>query len=77
MNTNNGAAQMTFTQTSEQASAKLLRFQSRAECQAFLDEHNLAACVSFNGHDYIGIFMDDRGVFGVSSATTGELLPDW
>jgi hypothetical protein len=67
----------TMTQTAEQASSKLLRFATRDACEAFLEAHNIAATPSFNGLDYIGIFFDDRGVFGISSPTTGELLPDW
>lgn len=67
----------TYTQTAEQAAAKLLRFKTKAACQAFIDEHGLYAYPARMAHDYIAVFSDDRGVFGVSSPTTAELLPDW
>ncbi len=66
-----------MTQTAEQASAKLLRWDSKEECINFLESHNIAAVQHYNGNHYIAIFFDDRGVFGISSPTTGELLPDW
>lgn len=66
-----------FTQTADQASAKLLRFPTKATCQAFLDDNNIAASPHNQGTHYIAVFFDRRGAFGVSSATTGELLPEW
>lgn len=66
-----------MTQTAEQASAKLVRFPSQQACQDFLDTHEIAAIPACQGNHYIAIFFDARGVFGVSSPTTGELLPDW
>jgi hypothetical protein len=66
-----------MTQTAEQAGAKLIHFPSADACEAFIAEHNLAAIRSCQGSYYIAIFFDARGVFGISSPTTGELLPDW
>lgn len=65
-----------FPQTAEQAT-KLLRFSSKMECENFLSAHDIAAQPHNNGTHYIAIFFDARGVFGVSSPSTGELLPDW
>ncbi len=69
---------MTFTQTAEQAEAKVLRFVTRAECVRFIEAHSLRAMVHHSTKgSWIAICYLTAGVFAVSSPTTCELLADW
>lgn len=67
----------TYTQTAEEASAKVLRFPDLASCRAYIAAHGILAQPCAQGDHYIAICFLTAGVFGVSSPTTCELLPDW
>ncbi len=66
-----------FTQTAEQAEAKLVRFPTLETCQAYIAAHNLLCMPHRSGSGFIAICYLTAGVFGVSSPATCELLPEW